>query len=95
MCKWNGNLVKAGYLVEIVGHDKKKMLWQEADYHVVEEPTDHEEIGLRGFDFNVFDQGQEGVVIERSSEFPHLLILIHLWPGDCMNQLKSMNHKVY
>ena len=22
------------------------------NYHVVEEPTDHEEIGLQGFDFN-------------------------------------------
>ena len=42
--------------------------------HVVEEPTDHEKIGLRGFGFNVFDQYKEGVVREGSSNFPYLLI---------------------
>ena len=48
------------------------------DDHVVEEPTDHEEIGLRGFDFNVFDQYEEEVFLEGSSEFPYLLILIKI-----------------
>ena len=46
--------------------------------NVVEEPTDHEEIGLRGFDCNVFDKDEEGVVREGSSEFPYLLMLIKL-----------------
>ena len=36
-----GNLVKGGYLVEFVGHDKKKVLWEVIDDHVVKEPTDH------------------------------------------------------
>ena len=45
-------LVKGGYLVEVIGHYKKKVIWEVVDDHVVEEPTDHEEIGLRGFDFN-------------------------------------------
>ena len=57
-----GKLVKGGYLVEFVGHDKKKFFWEVVEDHVVEEPTDHKEIGLRGFDFNVFDQYEEGVV---------------------------------
>ena len=35
-------LVKGGYLVEVVGHDKKKVLWGVVGDHVVEEPTDHE-----------------------------------------------------
>ena len=38
--------------MEFVGHEKKKVLSEVVDDHVVEEPTDHEEIGLRGFDFN-------------------------------------------
>ena len=42
--------------MEVVGRDKKKVLWEVVDNHVVEEPTDHEEIGLRGFDFNFFDK---------------------------------------
>ena len=37
-----GDLVKGGYLVEVVGHDKKKVLWGVVGDHVVEEPTDHE-----------------------------------------------------
>ena len=46
----------------VVGHDKKKFLWEVVENHVLEEPTDHEEIGLSGFDFNFFDQYEEGVV---------------------------------
>ena len=52
------------------------------DDHVVEEPTDHEEIGIRGFDFNVFEKDEEGVVREGSSEFIYLLMLFKLWPED-------------
>ena len=48
------------------------------DDHVVEEPTDHEEIGLWGFYFNFFGEDEEGVVREGSSEFPYLLMLINL-----------------
>ena len=41
--------------------------------HVVQDPSDHEEIGLREFDFNIFNEDEEGVVREGSSEFPYLL----------------------
>ena len=53
-------LVKGKYLVEVVGHDNKKVIWEVVGYHVVEEPCDHEDIGLRGFDFNIFDEDEEG-----------------------------------
>ena len=65
------------------------------DDHVVEEPTDNDEIGLRGFDFNFFNQDEEGVVIEGYSDFPYLLMLIKLWTGGWMTKFKRMNHKVY
>ena len=35
--------------------------------HEVEEPSDHEEIGLRGFYFKFFDQDEEGIVREECS----------------------------
>ena len=73
-------LVKCGYLVGVVGHDKKRVIWEVVGYHVVEEPPDHEKIGLRVFYFNAFYQYEEGVVREGSSEFPYLLILIKLCP---------------
>ena len=53
--------------------------------HVVEEPSDHEDIGLRGFDFNIFDEDEKGVVREECSE-PYLKMLIKLWPGYWIDQ---------
>ena len=55
------NLVKGGYLVEFVVHDGKKVIWEVSDDHVVEDPTDHDEIGLWGFDFNLFYKDEKGV----------------------------------
>ena len=80
--------------MEVVGHDKKQVLWEVVDDHLTEEPSDHEEIGLRGVDFNVFDKDEEGVVRERSSDFPYLLIVIKLWTWYCISHLKSMNRNV-
>ena len=40
--------------MEVVIHDKKKVLWEVFDDHVAEDPTDHEVIGLQGFDFQCF-----------------------------------------
>ena len=90
----NEKLVKVGYLVEVVVHDKKKVLWEVVDDNVVEEPTGHEEIGLLGFDFNFFGKDEEGVFREGSSEFPYLIILIKLWPINWKTQLKRMNHNM-
>ena len=86
-------LVKGKYSVEVVGHDKKKVLWEVVGDHVVEEPCDHEDIVLRGFDFNIYNEDNEGVVMEECSG-PYLKMLIRLWPGDWLDQLKRMNQKV-
>ena len=47
-------LMKCKYLVEVLGHDKKKLLWEVVGDHAVEEPSYHEDIGLTVFDFNTF-----------------------------------------
>ena len=59
--------------MEVVGNEEKKVIWEVVDNNVVEEPTDHEEIGLQGFDFNDFDEDEEGVVREGSREFPYIM----------------------
>ena len=82
------------YLVEVVGHDKKKLLWEVVDDHIIEDPSDHKDIGLQGFDLNMFDKDEEGVVREGFSE-PYLLILIKIWPGDRISKFKRMNRKMY
>ena len=51
-------------MLEVVGHDKKRMLWEVVGDHVVEETSDHKDIGLRGFDFNILDDDEAGVVGE-------------------------------
>ena len=56
--------------------------------HVAEEPSDHEDIRLRGFDFNIFGEDGDGVVREGCSE-PYLKMLIKLCPRDWINRLKS------
>ena len=86
------SLVKCKYSVEVVRHDKKKVLWGVVGDHVVEEPSDHEDIGLKGFDFNILDEDEEGVVREGCSE-PYLKFSIKLWPGDWIDQLMRINRK--
>ena len=41
--------------MEVVGHDGTKDLWGVQDDHIVEQETDREDIGIRGFDYNLFD----------------------------------------
>ena len=45
-------LVKGGYLVEVVSHDGKKVIWEVVGNNVVEDQTDHNDIGLLEFDLN-------------------------------------------
>ena len=69
LCEWKFLLVKDGYLVEVFGHDRKKVLWGVVDDYVVEEQNDYDEIGLQGFDFNFFNEDEKGVGREGSSDF--------------------------
>ena len=85
--------MKGKYSVEDVGHDKKKVLWEVVGDHVVEDPSDHEDTGLRGCNFNISDEDEGGVAREGRSE-PYLKMLIKLWPGDWIDQLKRMNQNI-
>ena len=49
-------LVKGGYLVEVSDKDGKEVIWEVVDDHLVEEGVEHEELGLRGFGFNLFNE---------------------------------------
>ena len=46
--------------MEVVGHDGKKVLWEVVGDNSGEEPTDHDDIELQGFDFNFFQRRREG-----------------------------------
>ena len=80
--------------MEFVGYDGNKVIWEVVDYHVVEEETDHDEIGLKGFDFNLLQEDGKGFGIEGYSEFPYLLMPIKLWPEYLNTKLNMINMKV-
>ena len=50
--------------------------------HVVEESKGNDEILLWGVDFSLFDEDEGGLVRERLSEYPYLLMLMNPCPGD-------------
>ena len=43
-------------MVEVFGRDSKQVLWEVQDDRVVEVSTNHDEIGLQGFDYDFFLQ---------------------------------------
>ena len=53
-------LIKGGYSVEVFSYYGNKVLWEVVDDHVVEEGNDHDEIGLREFDFNFLSEDEQG-----------------------------------
>ena len=86
-------MLKGEYSVEVAYKDGKKVIWEVADDHVVEEGVKNEELGLQGFDFNLFDEERGGCVGDDVKEFPYLLMLINLWPGDWEDKLDLINKK--
>ena len=51
-------------------------------YHVIEEKEDYKEIGIRGFDYSLFEEKKGGEKLEGLDGFPYLEHLIKLWPGN-------------
>ena len=49
---------------------------------MVEEGIEHGGVGLRGFDFDLFNEERYGCVGDDVKELPYLFILMKLWPGD-------------
>ena len=68
----NEKLIKGGYSVKVFRNDGKKVLWRVVDYHVIEEATDNDNIGLQGFNVNCFGEKEKGVGREGSNNFPYL-----------------------
>ena len=57
-------LVQVRYSVGAAYKDRKKVIWDVVNYHTVEEGFEHEDLVIRGFDFNLFDKEREGFVGE-------------------------------
>ena len=87
-------MVKGGSSVEVYDKYGKKVIWEVVDDHVVKEGVEHEELGLRGFYFNLFHEERKGCVEYDVKYLPCLLMLMKLWPVDLENQLDRINKKV-
>ena len=86
-------LIKGGFS-EVSGFEGKKVIWEVVNDRVVEEVKYHDEIGLQGLDFNLFDEDKDMVFKEGLSEYTFLSMLMNLPPGYWNNQLKRMIMKV-
>ena len=71
-------LVKGGYSVEVSDKDGKEVIWEVVDDHLFQDGVEHEALGLRGFDFNLFNEDWEGFIGEYMKQLPYLLMLINL-----------------
>ena len=87
-------LAKGGYSDEVSYKNSKRLIWEVVDDHVVEQGVEHEEVVIRGFDFNLFGKDREGCVGDEVKQLPYLLMIMKLWPSYWEQQLHQMSKKV-
>ena len=56
-------------------------MWEFANDHVVYEGVEHEELGLQGFGFELFNEKRWGCFGHHVKELLYLVIIMGLWPG--------------
>ena len=65
--------------------------WTCVKDYIIDEKEDYKDIGIRGFDYKLFEEEQGGGTIEGLDGYPYLKHLIQLWPGDWENRTEKMN----
>ena len=58
------------------------IVWTCVKDHIIDEKEDYKEIGLRGFDYSLFEEKKGRGKRERLDGYPYLKHLMKLWPGD-------------
>ena len=61
---------------------------------IIDEKEDYKDIGLRGFDYKLFEEEDGRGTREVLYGFSYLKHLIQLWPGDWVRQMKKINEVV-
>ena len=59
--------------------------------HIIDEKEDYKDIGLRGFDYKLFEEEEGEVTREGLDGYPYWKHLIQLWSGDWVKQMEKMN----
>ena len=63
-------------------------------YHIIDENGYYKYIVIRGFDYKLFEEEEDGETREVLYGYPYLKHLIQLWPGDWVKQMAKMNEAV-
>ena len=82
-------LITRSFLVSVPHPKGGKIVWTYVKDHVIEEKEDYKEIGLRGFDYSLFEEKEGGGKREGLDGSPYLKHLIKLWPGDWEKQMEK------
>ena len=64
------------------------------NYHIIDEKKKYEAIGLCRSDYKLFEEEEGEGTRGGLDGYPYLKHLLHLWPGDWVNQMKQMNEAV-
>ena len=62
--------------------------------HIIDEKEDHKDIGLRGFDYTLFEEEEGGGAREGLYGYTYLKHLIQLCLGDWVKQMEKTNKAV-
>ena len=65
------------------------IVWTCVRDHIMEEKDNCEAIGLRGFDYKLFEEEEGGGTRELLYGYPYLKHLIQLWTVDWVNQMEK------
>ena len=75
-------LITREFLVSVPHPKGGTIVWTCVKDHVIDEKEDYKEIGLRGFDYSLFEEKEGGGKQEGLDGYPYLKHIIKLWPGD-------------
>ena len=56
--------------------------WTCVKDYIIDEKEDYKDIGLRGFDYKLFEEEEGRGTREVLDGYPYLKHLIQMWPGD-------------
>ena len=71
------------------------IFWTCVKDHIIDEKEDNKYIGLRGFDYKLFEEEEGRGTREGLYGYPYLNHIIQLWPGYWVSQMAKMNEAVF
>ena len=87
-------IITRALLVSVPHPKGGTIVWTCVKDHVIDEKEDHKDIGIRGFDYRLFEEEEGRGKLEVLDGSPYLKHLIKLWPGDWEKQMKKKNEAV-